>query len=186
MQIGCLIIYDPKNCPYLEKVSSQFDCLVLKIPGDFSKKPEHEYRNDGLFFMKEFDYVWIIDADEILFPEIQKKILKQVKKTKAKSVLINIIDYVDNNFNKKYVATGHKPVVLVDPKEVFFYATRCIHGGGTMLVLEDESLSMHHLGYFDKKKKSFDDGKFEKRFKDQILSIEQNKRLVDLIKKGDC
>lgn len=184
MQIGCLIIYDPNNCEYLDMVIDQFDCTVLKIAGDFNKRPEHEYRNEGLKMLRDCDYVWIIDADEILFPETQKMILKAVKQYDVSNVFMPIFDYVDKSFDRIYKVTDHCPVVLVNPKETHFYATRCIHGGYGAII--KESGKLHHLGYFNKDKKSFDDGKFEKRFNDKIIDIKRNKKLFNMFYRNEA
>jgi glycosyltransferase involved in cell wall biosynthesis len=107
-------------------------------------------RNWGLAYLHDYDYVLIVDADELYTTEEQAKILDRIGKK---------MPFEDNQWCyripriKTYFKTTeyalnppdyHEPVVAVDPKKVVFTETRQVT---TDFQIPIEGVMMHHLTY---------------------------------------
>jgi len=128
MKIGVLIIYCDELVRYLEAVKKCFDGYdkINIIKEYFTKTAEEEVRNKGLKSMEDCDYVWIPDADEFILKKDQRKIIDAVKDKKYDVVMCRIIDYVKENAIAS-PKRKHTPIILVEPKKVFFYDKRCAY-----------------------------------------------------------
>ena len=91
-------------------------------------KTEEDQRNCGLAYLSEYDYVFIIDADELYLEEDIIKMISIVEKTKREAYGIHDIitywkttDYIlspPDSFND--------PVIVVSPRKVKFSKYRSI------------------------------------------------------------
>ena len=115
---------------------------IVVIRKDFKEYGQVNVRNEGIDRLKHCDFVWTVDGDEIILPEDQEKILKGVVDQKKDSAFISVLDYADENHI--YKPRDHKPVVLLNPKEVRFYETRCVRHNQP---LSFDNCYLHHLGF---------------------------------------
>lgn len=115
---------------------------VKTAEADFTKKPEHEYRND--FYKYDTNYVLHIDSDEIILPSHLKKLIENL--TDVCSIYrCNIIDYVDEQ-SVIDPLRPHKPIVATK-SGIPFYMNRNAGVGFSGQVLD---IDIHHLGYMTK------------------------------------
>lgn len=118
-------------------------------------KNEEEQRNYGLKMLYDYDYVLIVDADELYISDDRKKILNTIGK---------INNYEDNNFcyraskvityykdlnHRLYPSDTHEPVIAVNPKKIFFKEARIPNTDYQIPI----SVKLHHLTYCKSDKK---------------------------------
>lgn len=91
----------------------------------------------------DYDLIFISDADEILLPKDQQRIIKEIKPDTIQ-VVCNVIDYATEDLRCIYPIRTHKPIVAVRPS-IQFSGTRCGDGQGEFF----NDVYMHHFGYVD-------------------------------------
>ena len=130
---------------YYDKVKEYYP-NVYTISKSFKEHGQVTIRNEGISSLRKYDYVWTVDADEIILKEDQSRILEALDG--HDSVFISVLDYADANHI--YEMRDHMPVVMVNPNKVEFYETRCLRFSKA-LYLRD--VYLHHLGFlFDQDK----------------------------------
>jgi len=137
---------------YLEAVMKQFEewNRIALVEKDFKFHDQVEVRNDVISTLKDCDFVFTIDADEFLLKEDQHKIVKTMKEGDYDAGFCPVIDYT-RDLKHRYKRDGeHMPVVIIDPKEVSFYETRCVNYKKPVYFRD---IYLHHLGF------TFDDDK---------------------------
>jgi len=110
---------------------------------DFNTKSQVECRNEGIKNLSNCDYVWAIDADEFILKADQKEILTRLEGTDHDTVFLPVVHYT-RDLQHRYTATDHKPIVLLDPKKVRFYETRCVRFNKGLPITD---ISLHHMGF---------------------------------------
>lgn len=85
---------------------------------------EHEQRNFGLARLYDYDYVLIVDADELYEKSDIEVILKDLEKKEPCYRADKMITYWKNSDYIFEPADGHKPIIAVNPKKVKFYEHR--------------------------------------------------------------
>ena len=93
--------------------------------------------NTGLEKLKDFDYVFIADNDELITRADQQKLIDGLG---AEVGTCNLIDYKD--VNNRYPLRGHHPAVIVKP-HVRFYDVRCFSAQQKYF----PDVNMHHFGF---------------------------------------
>ncbi len=99
---------------------------------------QHEILNRGMFLLKDYDCVFISDADEFILRKDQDTIVSTLGEHHA--VTSRVIDYTD--FEHALPQRDHKPVVAVNPHRAEFYDVRCVHGS-----VAHAPVDMHHFWY---------------------------------------
>ena len=143
MKIGVFVPYHIKLSKYLGAVVEQFigwDKMVLR-KADFSKEDQVKVRNESLGL--GCDLVFTIDSDELITKVGQGKLMNLMSNTEHDCILCPVINYT-KDFKHRYKMTDHKPVVIIDPKKVKFYETRCVQYSKPLLV---DDIYLHHLGF---------------------------------------
>lgn len=141
--IGLLIVCHPKLDKYLSMVVDNFDYKdKIILYADYKITPEEKIKNIGLQRLDYCDYVWTIDADEVILPDDQKEIIKVMSSGAYDAGLCSVIDYT-SDLEHKFEPREHKPVVIVNPKTVKFYDGRCCHYSKPKVF----SYAVHHFGF---------------------------------------
>lgn len=192
-KIATFILYSSMLKDYVDGIIRQFSQWneVWATEADFTQKPEHEFRNEGLKQLQEYDYVFCIDADEVILKADQERIVETMHKKKAKVGLCKVLDYV--SLNRVIMPQGeHMPIVIVDPKEITFYEIRCAY-------LKDpvyfNDINIHHLCLtysqekLDWKSKNVrgneDPEKIQKTLKLSSQEIEPPLEVVEILRGGN-
>ena len=141
--IGVVIVchYLDDYLPYVVKHYCHYDNMII-VNRNFRVYKEFCARNYGMGKLSECEYVWIVDADEFILKEDQETILKRMRDGKHDAGFVSVIDYYDAN--NIYPQRDHKPVVIVNPRKVQFYDTRCLHHHEPLIMSD---INMHHLGF---------------------------------------
>lgn len=179
MNIGLFIPYHPKLDRYLDIVCKSFGDVCSKkytIPADFKVDKEEVVRNQGIEALNSFDLVFTIDADEIILPDDQKKLIERMEEGNHDVGFCPAIDYTSLACDKKYKRKEilHRPAVIVDPRKVKFYEGRCLRFDNPMYC---DDIFVHHLGFtfpqdvLEWKKSVYWDKKNPKEF-EEILNVD--------------
>jgi glycosyltransferase involved in cell wall biosynthesis len=118
-------------------------------------KSEHEQRNWGLGYLYNYDYVIIIDADELYTKEDREKILDEIENGFEVEKIRECfrIDEVKTYFKTLdytiYPQDTHKPVIAVNPKKILFTEARLVNTDYQIPI----KAIMHHLSYCKSDKK---------------------------------
>jgi len=139
-----LVMNQPfKNTPHTvdntkEIVSevNQQNVVLSSVYGNFSQE---EVFNKGIELLKDYDLIFISDADEFLLGDDQDELISGMQDHDIG--IVNVIDYA-KDFNHRYPIRTHKPPVIIRP-QVRFYDVRCYQGGAKYF----KDIYMHHLGY---------------------------------------
>lgn len=150
MNVGAYIPYSYKLLDYISGViKSLVNCReILLCNEDFRIISEHECRNKGIARLRECDYIFMNDTDEIMLPADRIELVKRMKEGNYDVGFCPIIDYAPG-LNKIYKRRDHKPAFIVKSfnqyiAPVKFYENRCIrHDKG----YQCEDLFIHHFGY---------------------------------------
>lgn len=150
MRIGCYIPYHPKLTKFLPYVIEQMsfvDELFLR-KSDFKKEGQVNCRNAGLHKLTNCDWVFTLDSDEVLLRQDAQTILDKVKDTDYDCVMCPVINYtpdLKHCYNTlRYKVGDHAPIILVRPKKVEFYETRCARYDKPLYLKET---LVHHFGF---------------------------------------
>lgn len=103
--------------------------------------PQHQIHNRGLELLKDCTYAFIADADEILFPDDQKKILSRMQGWDYGCC--NIVDY-NGDLNHALPKRQGFTLVCVAVNQVRFHCIRSVQPTAREIVFPD--ITMHHLG----------------------------------------
>ena len=113
---------------------------------------EHEQRNWGLAYLYNYDYVFIVDADEMYSKLDIEKILETLYNKQEPCFRIsNIKTYWKTKDYIIYPADTHEPVIIVNPKMVKFKQHRNLQQIQDSVYQQDipviEEVIMHHYSY---------------------------------------
>jgi D-glycero-beta-D-manno-heptose 1-phosphate adenylyltransferase len=150
---------------------------------------QHNIHNRGLELLKDCDFAFISDADEILFPEDQQKILSRMQGWDYGCC--NIVDY-NGDLNHALPKRKGYTLVCVAVNQVKFHCIRSVQPTAREIVLPE--VTMHHLGLVFPKHiidwKADWEHKEEIQTKESLLNdwavkrmVIPPKRLVDLVNK---
>lgn len=98
-----------------------------------------EVFNRGIELLKDYDLIFISDADEFILGEDQDKLVEGM--VDHDIGIVNVIDYA-RNFDHIYPIRTHRPPVIIRPSAKF-YDVRCYQGGAKYF----KDVNMHHLGF---------------------------------------
>lgn len=122
-------------------------------------KTEAEQRNFGLAYLYDYDYVFIVDADEFYTKEDQAKMLADISEPIRKAYRLDKwVPAFRANKVKTYWKTPeyvyspgdrHKPVIAVNPKEARFLDMRnlCSFEYTGIEHMPFVDATMHHMSY---------------------------------------
>lgn len=106
---------------------------------------EHEQRNYGLKLLKDYDYVWTIDGDELYDYKQVKNTQEFIKRQLPNFCYCsNINTYWKTIDYEVFPRDDHKAVVITQPKSTFKDFRNIGHDG---YVLPENMLTMYHLSY---------------------------------------
>jgi rfaE bifunctional protein nucleotidyltransferase chain/domain len=138
---------------------------------------QHGIHNRGLELLKGCDYTFISDADEILFPEDQQKILSRMRGFQYGCC--NIVDY-NGDLNHALPKRDGYVLVCVATNEIKFVCIRSVQPTAREIVLPD--VTIHHLGLVFPKHiidwKADWEHKEEVQTKESLLNDWDKKRVV--------
>lgn len=100
---------------------------------------QHEVFNRGIELLKDYDLVFISDADELISKTDQMRLIMGMKDHDIG--VCKVIDYA-KDFNHRYPIRTHRPAVICKPS-ARFYDVRCYMGGAKYF----DTIWLHHLGY---------------------------------------
>jgi len=100
---------------------------------------QHNIFNLGLHGLRDFDSVFVADADEFITRQDQDELIRFGKGRDF--VMCKLIDYID--FDHALQMRTHHPIVLADPKRCEFTDVR--NAGGNAYTTD--AVTMHHFGY---------------------------------------
>lgn len=117
------------------------------LSGEWSN--EAVQRTCGVKALKDMDYVFTLDSDEILLPEDQEEMLRYAEEDQdCQAFASQIRTYYPDLGNRAIYDEGHTPIVLVRPVRDFHFSTiRCV---GTRY-LPHPSVVLHHLKFLQPK-----------------------------------
>ena len=146
MRVGVFIPYHHFLSKYVGSVvQSVVGCHeVLLLSADFKKDLQQNVRNAGVQRLQHCDWVFTLDADEIIVPKDVSKLLLKVDGTQYDAVFCPVIHYTKDLCHRYITNSEHKPVILVAPKKVEFYETRCVRYNIPLFV---KDVYIHHLGF---------------------------------------
>jgi len=123
----------------------------LSMPNVVLKKGEdleqHEVFNLCMQELKDYDYVFINDADEIVLPYDQIKIITEMLNTKKDAGVITVLDYA-KDFYHTYPIRTHKPIIIVKSNCVWKEGDKRTPDYGEGVVFD--KIYLHHFGYIVK------------------------------------
>ena len=99
---------------------------------------QHEVFNLGFSMLKDCDYIFVSDSDEIITKQDQKKMVDGIEDYDAG--VCNIIDYKTDYYHRIPQRT-HKPLVLAK-NTLKFYDVRCYTGR-----CKEFPINIHHFGF---------------------------------------
>jgi hypothetical protein len=127
--------------------SSGLDNLVL-LKGTWSKDSEHNQRNMAMNALKDMDYIFLLDSDEIMLIGDQRRILDVAAQTpETEAFGVRTIPYFNDLSHVALYDEGNTPLVLVKPT-VKFFITRCITTPWKNL---SDKFSIHHFKFLQPK-----------------------------------
>jgi hypothetical protein len=149
--------------------------------------PQHQIHNRGLELLKDCTYAFIADADEILFPDDQKRILSRMHGWDYGCC--NIVDY-NGDLNHALPKRQGFTLVCVAVNQVRFHCIRSVQPTAREIIFPD--IDLQHLGWVFPKEilewKADWEHKEEIQTKESLLNdwaakreVTPPKRLVDLI-----
>lgn len=104
---------------------------------------EHHNRNMAMSLLKDMDFVFLIDSDEIMMVEEQKELIKFAQKhPEYDGYGVNTIPYFGDLKHRALYDIGTTPLGLVRPSAKFF-TTRCIEGPW----IANKQVSIHHMKF---------------------------------------
>jgi hypothetical protein len=137
------ILYHPKLTRWLPAVKKCFEWWEIALEeADFEKETEESARNRMLTRCAKYDYVFIIDSDELIMRVDQITLIQKAIEARADSVAVGLIDYTSETTAAPHC--DHVPIVLVNPKKVRFSDKRCLASTGQFLLMKD--MWLHHVG----------------------------------------
>jgi len=98
----------------------------------------HQAINFGIDKLRDCDYIFISDADELISRTDQQKLLKNVKESGVKCPLI---EYA-RDYNHIFPIRGHEAICLIK-SDVKFHDVRCAGGSFPSV----EGVYIHHFGF---------------------------------------
>jgi glycosyltransferase involved in cell wall biosynthesis len=119
---------------------------------------EYEQRNYGLAYFYNYDYVLIVDADELYSRQDIENILKSLRGHKAYRVA-KMETYWKNTDYVFEPPDKHKPVIAVDPKQCIFYEHRQIRQICDKTPYFEQPLidtTLHHMSWAKSDKKIYE------------------------------
>ena len=113
------------------------------MEADFKKESETVVRNKGIEMLKDYDYVWTVDSDELILKEHQAKIVEKLRQNNHGVVFLPVIDYAsgDKAIKRREI---HTPIVMCNPKTTKFYDGRCARFDAPIYF----DYPVHHFGYY--------------------------------------
>lgn len=138
------------------EIANKFKCGVTEyqaVLGDW--RSETDQRNWGLGNLYEYDWVLIVDADELYTREAQHALFKVIEEGVQKAPDIEdmtqapcyraekVVTYFKKNNLILDPPDTHLPVILVNPKEVLFHEHRIPNTDNQPVI----PITMHHLTY---------------------------------------
>jgi len=125
-------------------------CEDMKLENLVLKQGDYVDEHEGLNLCMEefgdkFEYVFIIDGDEILLRKDQETILNRLREEKKDAGLCTVIDFVKDLRHRAKIRT-HKPLVIIKPNGRFYESRGANYGEG--IVFND--INLYHLGYLVK------------------------------------
>jgi glycosyltransferase involved in cell wall biosynthesis len=147
----------PEEPDKTEEICKRYELDVVKM----NWQSETEQRNWGLAYLYDYDYVMVVDADELWLYEDQVKVYEILSKGKE-NVLGGLAK--EHCYRASKVATywkdtdrildppdSHKPIIAVNPKKVLFTEHRAVQG----IDQPEIDMELHHLSYCKSDKKIF-------------------------------
>jgi hypothetical protein len=142
------LIQDDTYDIFLKKADAK-----IEYSNAYSGMEEHEVLNECVERFKRYDWIFIIDADEIILKQDWNEILKVFRfcKDKEKNFLtLQVIDYADLKYI--YKPRNHRPLIAIRPNEINFYDGRSAYGLGNEAYYFSE-IFLHHFGFCFPKEK---------------------------------
>lgn len=108
-------------------------------------KSEHEQRNEALELLREYDYVLIVDADELYLDKDRQKIIDTLGTGEVTDAYraSRVLTYWKSTKYRLDPEDTHEPTIAVDPKRRKFVEHRNIDSGQAVPI----GVCMHHLSY---------------------------------------
>lgn len=146
LKVGVFIPYHKKLSCYLEAVQECYSRWhsVIACEFDYKVTPEETARNFGISLFKDCDFLFTVDADEFMTEEDQIVLVQRMAQKHYDGAFCRVIDYT-KDMDKAYKIRDHKPITVINPKDVMFWQGRCIRGVHNALITDE--FTVHHLGY---------------------------------------
>jgi len=195
LKVGVFIPYHKKLAQYLPAVQECYSRWhsVIACEFDYKVTPEECARNFGISLFKDCDYLFTVDADEFMTEEDQIMLIDKMAVNYYDGAFCKVIDYTQD-LSKAYKVREHKPIMVLNPKEVMFWQGRCIRGVHNALITDD--YAVHHLGYtfddetMDWKNKNYWDQKnpkdVEQVMSREIIDYQLPLEIKQLLEKHKC
>ncbi len=106
---------------------------------------QHEIFNVGMDILKDCDYIFINDADEIILPEQQKKMVENMQKNDRDAGMCPMLDYVAD-FYHSFNKVPRRVLMIVNPKRVKFFKIRQIKNNDFTAIEQFENY-VYHFGF---------------------------------------
>lgn len=125
-----------------KEIAEQYQNVNV-VKGSWSN--EAVQRTVGVRILKDMDYVFTLDSDEILLPGDQRKLIEFAEQNKeCNSFASRIVTYKPDLSNRALYDEGHTPIVLVRPVPSFsFSVIRCVNSHYRAL----HDVILHHLKF---------------------------------------
>ena len=134
---------DPEPLDRTRQLIAQFFPQVEVVEENWLD--ETVQRNRGLKTLKDYDYIWVCDADEYYTTADILSILQQAEGKAAAYVMLQKIYWKSPDYRQDPTDTW-TPTILLDPRRAFFAQYRAINLG-----LEDcvrlAGVMLHHFSY---------------------------------------
>lgn len=147
----------PERPDTTEDICHQYGAEVIKM----SWQSETEQRNWGLAYLYNYDYVLIVDADELWTYEDQQKIYRVLSEGCENEVgsvekeacyrCSKVKTYWKNTDYILDPPDTHQPIIAVNPKKILFQEFRIPNTDWQPLI----DVTLHHLSYAKSDKKIF-------------------------------
>ena len=135
--------YQFKGVPAIEDATltciSEVNQPNVEVNKGLGNLTQHEVFNRGIELLKDYDLIFISDADEFLARADQNDIVLGM--VGHDIGVCRVIDYA-KDFNHRYPIRTHRPAVICRPS-ARFYDVRCYIGGAKYF----DTIFLHHLGY---------------------------------------
>jgi hypothetical protein len=114
------------------------------LRGNWARDSEHNQRNMAMNALKDCDYVFLLDSDEIMLLGDQRRILELAVQTPEMEAFgVRTIPYFNDLSTIALYDEGNTPLALVKPS-VKFFVTRCITNPWKDL---SSQISIHHFKF---------------------------------------